>query len=96
MSADWDAISYITSSSYRQIVMEVLREAPAQPSVICKRADSEPGIAHVSRALQGLRERGLVDLLVSEDCEKGRIYGLTESGEDVLQDMDAQLQWGEA
>ena len=48
------------------------------------------GVAHISRALQRLRERSLVELLVSEDRKKGRVYGLTERGSAVWETIEAE------
>lgn len=81
MTDDWDDISFVISSRYRVVTMRRLAVGPATPSQIA--SDSDVGIAHVSRALQGLRDRSLVDLLVSDDRKKGRVYGLTERGTDV-------------
>jgi DNA-binding MarR family transcriptional regulator len=74
-----DDVSFVISSRYRTVVMHALREGAATPSTIAGEADV--GITHVSRALQRLRDRGVVELLVSEDRKKGRLYGLSESGE---------------
>lgn len=88
MSTDWDEISFVISSQYRVAVIERLMEGPATPSQISK--DTGLAIAHVSRALQKLRERNLVELLVSEDRRKGRVYGITEKGEDIWLTIDAE------
>lgn len=77
-SNEWDAVSYVISSRYRIETLERLAEGPATPSLISD--DRELSITHVSRALQELRELELVDLLVSEDRKKGRVYGATERG----------------
>jgi hypothetical protein len=37
-----------------------------------------------------LRERSLVDLLVSDDRKKGRVYGLTERGRQIWQTIEAE------
>lgn len=74
----WDNVSYVISSRYRVEILERLSEGPATPSLISD--DVESSITHVSRALQELRELELVDLLVSEDRKKGRVYGMTEKG----------------
>ena len=87
-NADWDAISYVISSRYRVVAMERLNEGPATPSQIA--ADADVGIAHVSRALQELRDRGLVTLLVSDERKKGRVYGLTEAGTEVWETIEAE------
>lgn len=88
MSADWDEVSYVISSSYRVKVLQRLAESPATPSRIAEETDCP--IAHISRALRGLRERELVDLLVSEDQQKGRVYGITERGERIWETIEAQ------
>ena len=87
-NVDWDAISYVISSRYRVVAMERLNEGPATPSQIA--SDADVGIAHVSRALQELRERGLVTLLVSDERKKGRVYGLTEGGSQVWETIEAE------
>jgi len=87
-NADWDAISYVISSRYRVVAMERLYEGPATPSQIA--SDADVGIAHVSRALQELRDRGLVTLLVSDERKKGRVYGLTEGGSEVWETIEAE------
>lgn len=88
MNTDWDEISYVISSRYRVSVLQRLADSPATPSQIAE--DSDCPIAHVSRALRGLRERDLVDLLVSEDRQKGRVYGITDEGTEVWETIEAQ------
>lgn len=84
MSAeDYDDVGWVVSSQYRLAVLKNLDESPGTPTAITQDTDV-PGIAHVSRALQELRDREMVDLLVSEDRKKGRIYGITDGGEAVL------------
>lgn len=82
VSRDWEVIGYVISSTYRQTVLATLHESPATPSTI----SDETGIAmaHVSAALTDLRERDLVQLLVPESRRKGRVYGLTDRGEEVV------------
>jgi DNA-binding MarR family transcriptional regulator len=81
MSNEWDMISFVIRSQYRVAVLERLVEGPATPSRIA--TDTDIAIAHVSRALSGLREREMVELLVSENQKKGRVYGITDRGEKV-------------
>jgi DNA-binding MarR family transcriptional regulator len=88
MDIDWDEIGFIISSRYRIVALRRLSVGPATPSQIA--ADESVGIAHVSRALQDLRERDIVDLLVSDDRKKGRVYGLTEHGRDVWETIEAE------
>lgn len=88
MNNHWDEVSFVISSRYRVIVVRHLAEGPATPSQIA--SDADVGIAHVSRALKGLRDRSLVALLVSEDRRKGRVYGLTEEGRAVWEKIEAE------
>lgn len=88
MTDEWDKIGYVISSRYRVTVLSHLAEGPATPSAIASK--SELSIAHISRALGELRERGLVDLLVSEERKKGRVYGITEEGADIWNQIDVK------
>lgn len=88
MADDWDEVSYVISSSYRVTVLRRLADSPATPSRIA--SDTDCAITHVSRALQGLREHDLVELLVSEERQKGRVYGITDHGESVWETIEAQ------
>jgi DNA-binding MarR family transcriptional regulator len=87
-SIDWDDISFVISSRYRVVAMRRLSVGPATPSQIA--TDADVGIAHVSRALQELRDRDLVTLLVSDDRKKGRVYGLTDEGSAVWDTIEAE------
>lgn len=78
MNEAWETVGFVISSQYRIAVLRRLAEGPATPSRIAD--ETGFAISHVSRALHSLRDRDLVDLLVSEDRKKGRIYGITDSG----------------
>lgn len=86
MSVDYDTVSYVISSKYRERVAARLAVNPATPSTISD--ETGDGIAHISRAISGMREEGLVELLVSEDRRKGRLYGLTDKGREVYQQAE--------
>ena len=75
---DWDDISYVIRSRYRVAVLARLSEGPLTPTQIAKRSDFR--LTHISRAIQQLRGRSLVELLVSEEQTKGRVYGITGRG----------------
>jgi DNA-binding MarR family transcriptional regulator len=85
---EWDDASFIISSSYREDVLTRLTDSPATPSQIA--ADRNMDISHASRALGELRERGLVELLVPEERQKGRIYGPTGRGSDIATLVEEQ------
>lgn len=78
---DYDAVAHVTSSGYRQQVLEQLAEDVKTPSEIADATDIE--VSHVSRTLGELREYNLVELIVDEDRRKGRYYQITEKGDDV-------------
>lgn len=88
MSNDWDGIGFVISSKYRVMVLDRLSDGPATPSRISE--DEATEIAAISHALSSLRDRGLVELLVSEDRRKGRVYGITEEGEEVWLEITRQ------
>lgn len=88
MTPDWGVIGYVVSSKYRVEVLERLTDSPAPPSTIAD--DTGCDISHVSRALQDLRDHGLVDLLVPESRKKGRIYGITNEGQKVWSAIESQ------
>jgi DNA-binding transcriptional ArsR family regulator len=78
----WDDASFVLASQYRVAVLDRLARGPAIPSQIA--TDTEISISHVSRALTDLRERSLGELLVSEERQKGRVYGLTDRGTEIV------------
>jgi len=87
-SDPWDDVSYVISSRYRIATLRRLSQGPATPSLIADETDLS--IAHVSRALQELRDNDLVTLLVSEDRRKGRVYGVTDEGLAVWETIEAE------
>lgn len=85
MNDEWDSIGFVISSQYRVAVLRRLADGPATPSRIA--ADADFAIPHISRALNDLRDRSLVELLVPEDRKKGRVYGITEEGNELWNQM---------
>jgi len=85
---DWDHISYVTASQYRVVTLRELDDQPATPSQIAETTGEHPAV--ISRALTDMRENGLVELLVSEDRQKRRFYGMTSAGETVLDYLDEE------
>ncbi len=88
MTQDWDEVSFVISSNYRVAVLQRLAEGPATPSQVAE--DADISISHVSRALGRLQERELVELLVSEDRRKGRVYGITDDGTAIWETIEAE------
>lgn len=88
MEPNRDEVSFVTASTYRTSVLDQLTSSPATPSMIAD--DTTIARSHVSRALIELREHGLVELLVTEDRKKGRIYGPTDLGTEVWETVETQ------
>lgn len=88
MNDVWDDIGFIISSQYRVAVLRNLAEGPSTPSQISN--DSGLAISHISRALTKLRDREMIELLVSEDQKKGRVYGITQHGGEVWEKIQAE------
>ena len=70
---------FVAQSSNRAAVLERLVKGPADASTIA--SDQPVGVSSAQSATEQLRERDLVELLVTED---ERAYGLTAEGENVL------------
>lgn len=82
---NWNVIGYIVSSKYRVMVIKHLQSNPKTPTQISRSEKTQ--ISHISRALQQLREKDLVELLVSEEQKKGRIYSTTGKGNNAWEKM---------
>lgn len=88
MNDVWDDVGFVISSQYRVAVLGNLASGPSTPSHIA--TESGLTISHISRALGDLRERTMVELLVSEDQKKGRVYGITDHGEQVWRTIESE------
>lgn len=88
MAPHWDEVSFVLASTYRVTVLEYLVSGPATPSQLS--ADTDLSMSHISRALGELREQELVELLVSDDRKKGRVYGITEQGTEIWDTIEAE------
>jgi len=78
---DYNQLAYVENSSYRVDVVSELLDKPQTPSSIAEQTDKE--MAHISRAITELADKDITELKVDEDVKRGRIYGLTDSGESV-------------
>lgn len=82
----WDELSFIVRSKHRSGVLEYLAEhGPAMPRRIAD--DTDRPMSNVSHELKNLRDRGVVDLLVDDSVQKGRIYGVTDDGHTVYSEL---------
>ena len=83
----WSDFSFVVSSGYREKVLVSLAPKPKLPMQLAEETNLR--IAHVSRALRELSDRGLVACLTPEVKARGRLYGLTEVGAGLLGEMNA-------
>jgi DNA-binding MarR family transcriptional regulator len=83
---DYNALSLVARSQYRQLTVEELEGGPSTPSEIARRTNNDR--SPISRALCRLRDEGVVELLVEEETKKGRYYALTEEGHQVLKALE--------
>lgn len=78
-------ISYVKISKYRTKVMKTLEGDVKIPSQIAR--DSDILQNHISSTLQQLREHELVEC-INPEVRKGRLYRLTDVGEDVVKNLE--------
>ena len=78
-------ISYVEISQYRKKVMKSLEGNVKIPTVIAR--DSGIRTNHVSKVLGELKEHKLVEC-INPEVRKGRLYRLTETGEEVVKNLE--------
>ncbi len=83
MVKDWETISFVIGSKYRQQVLEILN-FPKTPTKIAK--DLNINKAHVSRSLAEMMKRRLVRRLTPES-RKGKLFSRTSKGKIILKDL---------
>ena len=78
-------IVYVKISGYRTNVLKSLEEDFKIPSVIAKEAGIR--LNHISKVLAQLKDHGLIEC-INPEVSKGRLYKLTETGEDVVKNLE--------
>ncbi|MEE6210053.1 MarR family transcriptional regulator [Salarchaeum sp. III] len=90
-SEDHGVDAFVLRSDYRADVLAALaREGPATPTDLAERTGYRQ--PHISRTLSELRDRNVVELLVPEDQQRGRRYGLSDRGTDVWERCRQDIQ----
>lgn len=87
---EWDTLGFVVASEYRPTVMEALTDAPKTPSMIQESIDNDD-LAHISRALSAFVERDMAECK-NPNAKKGRIYALTEKGEQIYEKYEEMHQ----
>lgn len=72
--------AYVKVSSYRHKTVKTLQNKIKIPTEIAR--DTGINKSHVSKVLRELKESGIVECM-NEEARKGRIYRLTEIGEEI-------------
>lgn len=85
----YDLIGYIVASEYRVNVLKSLTEDIKVPSVIAEEINLRTN--HVSNVLRELKDKDLV-ICLNEDAKKGRLYKITQRGEEVLELLPKNLK----
>lgn len=80
MTTDWQLVSFIKSSKYRERVLKAL-DKPKTPTEIKKEIDVDK--AHVTRALKSLIEKELV-VCHTPEARKYKIFERTKKGNSIL------------
>ncbi|MGL6298246.1 MAG: winged helix-turn-helix domain-containing protein [Methanobacteriaceae archaeon] len=80
-----EALSYVQMSPYREATLKELKKCEKIPSRIAK--DTNIATSHISRALAGLKKKGLV-IVLNPDKAQGRLYQITELGVTVIEKLE--------
>ena len=77
-------ISYVQISTYRTKVVKTLEGEVKMPSQISR----DVGIIqnHISNTLSQLKEHNLIEC-INPEVRKGRLYRLTDKGDDVVKNL---------
>ena len=82
---DEDTLKYVKRSSYRCMVVKALGTSVKLPKEIAN--DSGILLNHISTVLRELREKDVVECL-SPNLRKGRLYRLSDTGLEVLDELE--------
>ena len=78
-------ISYVEISSYRKKVMKSLDGEVLIPTQIARNSEIRPN--HISKVLAELKAHELVEC-INPEVRKGRLYRLTDKGEDIVKNLE--------
>ena len=83
MPENWDLVSFVKRSRYREMVLKAI-EKPSNPTKLKKELNIDK--AHVSRALASLIEKGLA-VCLTPDAKKFKLFQITKKGIRVLKEL---------
>ncbi|WP_197272493.1 winged helix-turn-helix domain-containing protein [Methanobrevibacter arboriphilus] len=73
-------------SPYREITLKELKNSEKIPSRIAK--NTNISTSHISRALTGLKQKGLV-IVLNPEKSQGRLYQITDLGLKVVEKLES-------
>ena len=74
--------AYVNASKYRkEVIGQLYNRRPITPTVLAQLCDIRTN--HISNTLHELKDKELI-VCLNEEMRKGRLYRLTEKGEDVF------------
>lgn len=77
--------SFVVRSPHRTAVLWRLTKGAAIPAQI--QEETGQAYSRITEAANKLREQNLIDLIVDEDTKRGRLYDVTDRGEEVIRFM---------
>ena len=80
-----EEIEYVKKSQYRLRVFKCLEGEVKMPSVIARETNIVQN--HMSKVLNQLMEHDLIQC-INPEAKKGRIYRMTEKGEELVKYLD--------
>lgn len=89
MTTNKNDIGRIVSSKKRYVALKALAEEPLTPTALAN--TTKLYRSDVSHALSALRDMGAAELVVAETRRKGRIHGITDYGEELLEEIDDDM-----
>ena len=78
---DDETLDFVRRSSYRQNVLKALEDNVLMPKEIAERSSIKTN--HVSKVLSELKSKELIEL-VNPEARKGRLYRLTDDGDEIV------------
>lgn len=82
---DKETFDFVQRSSYRQRVLKALDEDVLMPTEIAERSNIKTN--HVSKVLSELKSKELIEL-INPEARKGRLYRLTDVGEEIVEKLE--------
>ena len=79
----WEDVSFIISSSYRERVLESLKD-PKTPTKISKELNINK--THISKTLKELLSKKIITCLTPK-ANKGKLYLLSNYGKEILKEI---------